>query len=179
MSFIDNIKSLFTKKLDSGIFAFFAPTAIPKMGEKEFLKAYRSWVYACTNAIAERVADIELKFQEKTKDGDWQDTDIKKSNGAMDVIFHVNNFMSFYELVYNYAAFQEIDGNSFWYMPKTGNSKNGAPSEIWPLDPTRVAVVKSKTEFISGYVFTPETGEKVPFEPDEILHFKQGRYPLN
>jgi len=177
MSLIDGLKKLFTsdtKQANPAIFGFYSASAMPKMGEKEFLKAYRGWVFACTNAIAERLADIELKLQQKTKDG-WQDLEPDTTNPALDLIHHVNNFQSFYELVYGYGAYQELHGNSFWYLPRSGNGK---VSEIWQLDPSRIEIVKSRKDFISGYVFTNEIGEKVPLEPDEIIHFKRF-HPLN
>jgi len=177
MSLFDGFKKLFiadTKQANPAIFGFFNSTSMPKMGEKEFLKAYKGWVYACANAIAERIADIELKLQQNTKDG-WQDLNPDDTNPALDLIHHVNDFQSFYELIYGYAAYQELHGNSFWYLPRSGNNK---VAEIWQLDPTRVQVVKSRKDFISGYVFTNEIGEKVPIEPNEIIHFKRF-HPLN
>ncbi len=177
MSLFDGFKKLFTadtKQANPAIFGFFSASAMPKMGEKEFLKAYKGWVFACTNAIAERLADIELKLEQKTKDG-WQEVDPNTSNTALDLINHVNDFQSFYELVYGYGAYQELHGNSFWYLPRSGNGK---VAEIWQLDPTRVQVVKSRKDFIAGYVFTNEIGEKVPLDPDEVIHFKRFN-PLN
>jgi phage portal protein BeeE len=88
--FIDGFKKLFsadTKQANPAIFGFFSASAMPKMGEKEFLKAYRGWVFACTNAIAERLADIELKLEQKTKDG-WQELDSNITNPALDLIHH-------------------------------------------------------------------------------------------
>src|SRR5438132_3704823 len=74
MSFIDSIKGLFQKQANPAIFGFFANSSMPKMGEKEFLKAYRGWVHACVNAIAQPIADIEVKLEQKTKDG-WQEVE--------------------------------------------------------------------------------------------------------
>ncbi len=169
MSLVGKFFNLFQKQVNPAIFGFFNPSSMPKMGEKEYLKAYRGWVYACSNAIAERLADIELKLQQKTKDG-WQDLGPNDTNPALDLIYHVNDFQSFYELVYGYGAYQELHGNSFWYLPR---SAGGKVSEIWQLDPTRVQVIKSRKDFISGYIFTNEIGENVPLEPNEVIHFKR------
>lgn len=177
MSLFDGFKKLFTseiKQANPAIFGFFSPSSMPKMGEREFLKSYRGWVFACTNAIAERLADIELKLQQKTKDG-WQDLEPDATNPALDLIHHVNDYQSFYELVYGYAAYQELHGNSFWYLPRNAGGK---VAEIWQLDPTRIQVVKSQKNFISGYVFTNEIGDKVPLGSDEVIHFKRF-HPLN
>jgi len=95
------------KNVSTGIFGFFNNTSMPRKGEKEQLKAYHGWVYACTNAIAEQVADIGLKLQTKSKTG-WED--IQTPTPAMQLLHDVNNFMSFYDLVFNYQAFQELKG---------------------------------------------------------------------
>ncbi|HZE87058.1 MAG TPA: phage portal protein [Methylomirabilota bacterium] len=168
MSLLSNVTNLFKKELNTGIFGFFNSSAIPKMSEKEFLKAYRGWVFACTNAIAQRVADTELILQRKDKNGEWKD--FTGDNEAMDLLRNVNDHMSYYDLAFGYSAFQELDGNSFWYMPKNAGGKI---TELWPLDPSRTQVVKSKDNFIAGYVFLNEVGIKVPFAPEEILHFKR------
>ena len=37
----------------------------------------------------------------------------------------------------------------------------------------QVSIVKDKTKFISGYVFTNDGGIQVPLDPDEVIHFKR------
>src|SRR5947209_19777973 len=81
------------KQINSILFSFFAPSAMPQMNAQQFLAAYTDWVYACTSAIAKRMADIELKLQTK-KDGDWIDV---AEHPALDLIYKVNNFTSFYD----------------------------------------------------------------------------------
>lgn len=67
MSFISNLKSLFSggdaqkKSFSQAVFSFFNPQASSFMG-KNYVAAHKGWVYACTNAIARRVADIDLKL---------------------------------------------------------------------------------------------------------------------
>jgi len=166
MSLVDGFKSLFTKQVNAGIFGFFSPSAMPSMGDRDRLKAYTSWVFACVNAISERFVDMELKLQTMDKDGDWQDID---SHPALDTLHFVNNFWSLNDLLFHAAAMLELDGNEFWYLVKSGKTVE----EIWPLDPSKVNVVKSSTEFISGYVFRNERGVEIPFEPSEMIHFKR------
>ena len=166
MSLVDNFKSFFQKSVNSGIFQFFAPTSMPKMGDKQYLQAYKGWVYACTAAIAERFADMDIKLQEVDKDGDWQDVDGHEATAAL---HYVNPFWSYNDLLIHAASMQELDGNEFWYVVTKGK----AVDEIWPLDPSKVSVVKDPTNFIKGYVFRNEKGVDVPFEASEIIHFKR------
>lgn len=166
MSFLSKLFGRSEKTINSSIFGFYANTTIPHMRENEYLKAYRGWVYACVNAIAEAFAEIELKLQQRTTDG-WKDVD---EDPALDLLHRVNDFQTFLDLAYNTQAFLELDGNAFWYIPRNGNQ---VPSEIWLLDPTRTQVVKSKTGFIGGYTFTNEAGTQIPFQMSEIIHFKR------
>jgi hypothetical protein len=94
MSFLGNLfeGARQQKALNTGIFSFFAPSAIPQMGEKEFLKAYRGWVFPCVNRIAERLAEIDVHLETKTKDG-WQDYD--EAHPALDLLHKVNDFTQF------------------------------------------------------------------------------------
>src|SRR5258706_13545604 len=143
MSFLSKLFGQPQKSINSSIFSFFNPTAASHFREGEYLGAYKGWVYACVNAIAEAFAEIELKLQEKTKDG-WQDMDDHK---ALDLLHKVNKFHSFLDLTYATQAYLELDGNAFWYIPRDGKQ---APAEIWYLDPTKVAVIKSESDVIGG-----------------------------
>src|SRR5260370_18533682 len=82
----------FQKGFSQGIFGFINPSSLPKMGEREYLRSYNGRMFACVNAIAERVADIELKLQTKTGN-DWKD--VTTPQPAMQLLHDVNAFMSF------------------------------------------------------------------------------------
>jgi phage portal protein BeeE len=130
MSLLGKLFGRSEKAVNGSIFSFFSNSSLPHMAGKEFLKAYRGWTYACVNAIAEALSEIELTLQEKKKDG-WQDLEQHK---ALELLHKVNDFQSFLDLAYATQAYLELDGNAFWYIPRNGNQ---APSEIWYLDPTR------------------------------------------
>src|SRR5919199_3077777 len=167
MAFLDRVKSFLPQKqLNTAMFQFFNPAAMPKMTERDYLRAYRGWVYAATNAIAERLTDIDLTLQTKTGKG-WENIE---EHDALDLVHKVNQHMSYYELTFGTFAFQELTGNMFWNMVK---NKGGNLTEIWPLDPTRTWVVKDSEDYIGGYVFQNEKGDKIPFGTDEIIHFKR------
>src|SRR5215210_5930102 len=121
MSLLGKLFGQSQKSINSSIFSFFSNTSASHFREGQYLQAYRGWTYACVNAIAEAFAEIELKLQEKTKDG-WQDMDEHK---ALDLLHKVNKFHSFLDLAYSTQAFLELDGTAFWYLPRNGA---GAPS---------------------------------------------------
>jgi HK97 family phage portal protein len=164
MGFFDRFKK---KQVNPNIFSFLLGSASPDMKGNEYLAAYKGWVYACVNAIAEEVATIDLKLQRLTSNG-WVDIE---NHLAITTLHDVNSFMSSSDLLLHTQAFLELEGNAFWYLPR-GKATN-KPAEIWLLDPTRTLVVKSATNFISGYVYRNEVGQNVPFNVTEILHFKR------
>lgn len=111
------------------------------MKGNEYLAAYKGWVYACVNAIAEEVATLDLKLQRLNSSG-WVDID---NHLALTTLHDVNPFMSSSDLLLHTQAFLELEGNAFWYLPR-GKATN-KPAEIWLLDPTRTLVVKSASNF--------------------------------
>lgn len=166
MSLLGRLFGQSQKSINSSIFSFLNPSAGSQFREGDYLRAYKGWVYACVNAIAEAFSEIELTLQQKAKDG-WQDV---PDHPALDLLHKVNNFQSFLDLTYATQAYLELDGNAFWYLPRNGK---GAPVEIWYMDPTKMQIVKSEQDFIGGYIFTNEKGTKIPFEVNEIIHFKR------
>lgn len=156
-----------TKQANSQVFSFLLGSSAPDMKSSEYLAAYKGWVYTCTNAIAEAVATLDLKLQRLTGK-QWQDVE---SHLALTTLQDVNQFMSSRELIIATQSFLELDGNTFWYLPR--GSATGKPAEIWVLDPSRVSVVKSSQDFIAGYVLRNDKQQEIPFEVNEILHFKR------
>jgi HK97 family phage portal protein len=140
------------------------------MGEKEFLVAYRGWVYACTNAIAQPLAEMELMLQKRIKKGKAYGWETVQEHEALQLLNHVNDWMTFADLKFYTAAMMEIDGNAYWYLPGA-KSSGRKPVEIWPLDPTAVSVVKSKENYIDHYTFRNEAGADIRLEPSEVIHF--------
>lgn len=170
MGLLDN---LFKKQAgNSSVFSFLFGKSAPDMRGRDYLNAYKGWVYACVNAIAEEVATVDLRLMRKTKDGK-QEVD---NHLALNLLHDVNPFMSSSELFLGTQAYLELDGNAFWYLPKGSVTKK--PAEIWLLDPTRVYVVKSAEKFIGGYVYKNEKGQDVPLVVDEVIHFKRFN-PIN
>lgn len=155
------------KQLNASLFSFLLGTQPPDMKGRDYLNAYKGWVYACVNAIAEEIAAIDLRLIKKTKDG-RQEAD---NHLALSLLHDVNPFMSSSELFLATQAFLELEGNTFWYLPKGTVTKK--PAEIWILDPTRVHIVKSAQSFIAGYIYKNEANRDVPLLPDEIIHFKR------
>jgi len=150
------------------LFSFFYNKSAPDMKGKEYLQNYIGWVYACVSAIAEDVSTMELVLKEKSKDGYKIIDDV--NHPVLKPLYSVNDFMSSGQLLYNTAAYGELEGNAFWYLAR---NLNGEIREIWSLDPTRVSIIKDEKTFIGGYEFRKEDGGTIRLAVDEVIPFKR------
>jgi len=160
------------KAVNSPIYGFFNNIAYPDRKDDDYLSAYYTgWVYACVNAIVDDVAATKLHLKHQK----GENVEIEDEHEASKLLRNVNDFMSSSDLLYATGGYLKLDGNAFWYIVRSGNR---TPIEIWPLRPDRMQIVKDAKKFIGGYVFTNDKAEKVPFEANEIIHFKKFN-PLN
>lgn len=131
----------------------------------DFLGEYRNWPFACVQARAEEVGNIELEL--------YKDGEIVEQHEVLDLLYKPNPYMTKHDLFMATQAFLDLEGNSFWYLARANDGK-GAIQEIYPLRPDRVALIPSKTNplAVEGYVFTQPDGQRIPFKSEEILHIK-------
>src|SRR5690606_19825166 len=103
--------------------------------EPRDLDAYAgsSWVYVAVSRIAEAGALVPLHVYKRAGEGR-----VAVENHPLELLFErPNPFLSGFELIEQTLGFLELTGNAYWYLAGDG----GAPTEIWPLRPDRVAVV--------------------------------------
>lgn len=132
---------------------------------RAFLDEYRNWPFACVQARSEEVGNIELEL--------YSNGEIVETSEILDLLNKPNPYMTKHDLFMAHQAFLDLEGNSFWYLARKNEGK-GAVQEIYLLRPDRVTIVPSKTNplAVDGYVFTQPDGARIPFKPEEILHFK-------
>lgn len=158
--------------INTSIFSFLLGIQPPEMKGRDFLAAYRGWVYACVNAISEEVGTLELKLMRITADGKQEVT----KHIALDLLNNVNPFMSSSDLLLSTQAYLDLAGDAFWYLPP--GSVTRKPAEIWVLDPTRMSVIKNSQTFIGGYSYKNEAGQEIPLPVNQVIQFKRFN-PLN
>lgn len=132
---------------------------------RKYLLEYRNWVYACVQARSEDVGNINIKV---LKNGEEVE-----SGELIDLLYKVNPYMTKKELFSGTQAFLDLEGNAFWFLARDGQGQ-GKVREIYLLRPDRVRVVQSKENplEVSGYVYVQKDGQKVPFDKNQVLHFK-------
>lgn len=153
-----DIKNLFKKKgylSSAGFETFFTPQ------KRNGIKSYESWVYASVKARAEETAGIELKLFRNDKE--------IEEHPALSLLHDVNQMMTFYDLIETTQSYIDLSGDAYWAILKGRIS--GSPKEIWNLRPDFVEIASSKDNPVAGYKYW-NGSEHIPFDPDEIVHFK-------
>lgn len=152
---------------NSNVFSFLFGRAAPDYKTDEYKTAYKGWVYSCVNAISEDIGAIELSLQMLTRDG-WSNFD---DHLAIQTLRSANPHDTFSDIMTATQSFLELAGEVFWWTPR--GKQTNKPAQIYVLDPGRIQVVKSLTEYIGGYVYRAESGEEVPLKTEEVMHFKR------
>ncbi len=162
------------------------------------IAAYTSWTYICAskNSNAVAAAPLRLYVGKQTKNTkvivktaklDRKNEERIRRQGNLipyhrkaveleEVIDHpfletlktVNPLINRFDLWDGTQLWLELTGNAFWYIYK---DKMGVPQEIWPLPPQYMKIVASREKIVAGYVYQRAV-EKIPFENEEIIHFK-------
>lgn len=92
-----------------------------------------------------------------------------ESSPILDLLDCPNPFMTrieFFEMTFLHL---ELAGEAFWAINR--KTKNGPPTELWPLMPNLVSVVADPEKFVIGYEYTVN-GQQIPFAPNDVIHHK-------
>ena len=141
-------------------------------GPKSKADALRSvvgWTFACVDAIASRCASIPYNL--------YRNEDIINPE-AMPAFYDLWNRPNFFFSAWNmrYLLFAHLAsaGEAYWYFYDGGlmnpNSRRMVPTEVWPLDPSKVEL-----EYKDGdvhYIYNGERG-RVRLDSDRVLHFQR------
>lgn len=128
--------------------------------------ARSSWFQAAVSRIARTAATVELhvrRLQGETET-DLIDHPLER------LLRQPNPDQSRFEFMEATWGFREIAGNVYWFL---AGKPGGVPEELWILRPDRVRVVpgRDSRQRVAGYVYTVD-GVDVPFDADEVIHFK-------
>lgn len=143
---------------------------------RDYLREYKNWVFACVQARSEEIGNIQFKLLSGGEE--------VEQHPLLELLNKVNPAMTKHELFTATQAFKDLDGNAFWYLARDGVNRDGEILEIYPLRPDKVLIIPSKDNplEVEGYIFTQPDGQKIPFAPQEILHFKSfnplGNHPF-
>lgn len=139
---------------------------------EDFVKHYKSWVFGCVKARATDVSSIGLNLM-KVTNSKTGEVERVQEHELLSLLYNVNPYMTFRELIYNTQAYKDLAGEAFWYLVRGGNEGNGPITAIIPLRPDWIEIVPDKQEFIKGYIYRiPGTHDPIKIPKEAIIHFK-------
>lgn len=134
------------------------------------LDYYKGIVYACISAIAEEVANYDPKLK-RLRGDQYEDVN---SHPFLDLLNNPQpdepDGISRYDLFEATQSFIELTGEAFWYIPYGEFTRR--PKAIHILRPDRMGVDIDDEGNVKGYFLRRMTGDPIPFEVEEIIHFK-------
>lgn len=140
------------------------------------LKKNVGYVWACINARSEAVARIEFKVNRRLPNGDSKEI---ANHDILKVLNNPNPQLSTFSLIEMTQQWLDAQGNAYWYFPVGQTTRK--PKEIYLLPASQMKPVvderlkdgsDNKFGLVTGYVYKKKAGEEIPFEIDEIQHFK-------
>lgn len=164
------IKSFSSSSSGGDPFAIWRPGGNNMVDAGKALNAYNGLVFACVNAIAREVAQMQFKLYQISEDGSVEE--IVESE-LLDLLDGVNDRQTGPEFKYTIGTHLELTGNAYILMVGVTNDTD-KPNSLVLLDPSRVRIVYDKTIFpwiVKGYQFTIEN-RIYNYQAYEIVHLK-------
>jgi len=90
---------------------------------------------------------------------------------ALDVIRNINPYSNQWQFLYTLTLAMQFYGNSYFQKVRY---TNGELAEIWYVPPQNMDIIQGKTfdDFIKNYEWIGSDGQKIVFDPSDILDFK-------
>lgn len=172
----------------------------PEDNFESFMKAYRGWIYVCSNKNAVSSASIPIKLyvgkpntssikSHPTKKVDRKTEKYIRDNPTLSSLPQVRKAVQIEEVldhpiltlmrnVNNFMNYFSLFETTHLYQELCGNAfwyiledKLGVPQEIWPMPPQNMKIVPHKTDFIRSYKFV-RGWDETEFREDQVIHFK-------
>ena len=126
------------------------------------------YVFAAINKIAQKVSAIDLVLREiKNSKGDVEEY---ASHEILDLLYRPNPYQTRSEFWKITMINKKLTGEAFWLKVRAGRRR---VVELWNLRPDVITIHTDPQSYIKSYELTKANGEKVFFEPDDIIHFKE------
>lgn len=128
-----------------------------------------AWVYACVYRIATKGAGVPLRLYRKKKSQGKIAFDEIHEHEILTMIEKANPIMDGFDLFEATYSYLELSGNAYWLLD---NIQQGKPTEIYPLNPSRVKIKTHPTEHVDHYIYDVGDRNPIKIEKEFILHFK-------
>ena len=123
-------------------------------------------VYAAVKLRADSVARPPLVVYQRDQRGARRP--VGPAHPVQRLLDHVNEWWSPGDLVRATETYLSLWGSEFWYL---GRSEGGEVSEIWPLRPDRVRIIREGKRYVAGFTYS-EGGREFPMLREEVVWFR-------
>lgn len=153
----------------AGVFGIAGDWSRSPISKRRLLAEYQGLVYSCITTIAQDTARYEPYVYRPAQLVNGEPVKLK-SHPLIELLENPNDEISQYELFEAIQTYMELTGEAFVYIV-TGTI-TGRPKKIGGvLRPDRMSIAIEKGEIV-GYVYRTAKGDDIPFEANEIVHFK-------
>jgi HK97 family phage portal protein len=152
-----------------------APVGVTPLGQSlplswstpSCLKAYGEigWLHACVARISTAVAEAEPHLYR----GKGKAREEVTSHPLLDVLNHMTPFHTRQEAFELEQTYMELTGE---FAMLIFRDQGGSVRELWPVSPQLLSVVPHPTEYLTGWVYTTSSGEKVPMDKRDVLFIR-------
>lgn len=146
------------------------PTGSKFIDAAKAMQAHYGWVYACTKAISDEMANIKWSVFQYNDKGEKEEI---FDNDLLDFLEGVNESQTGPEFRKILSSHLELTGNAYIFL-KDVKDFDSQPKSMYLLNPGRVGVIMNKTTFpytLIGYTLKQDNRE-FKFKPHEIVHLK-------
>jgi len=136
----------------------------PETKAGEYLEQIKSWTFIALNAVADEIAQSELKLFKKTKDGIEEITE----HPALDIIYNPNEINTKNGLLWLWTMYLGTEGEA---PNLIDSSKN--PTQILLLRPERIKpVYGGENKIIKSYRYQKSDGSFVEYPEEEVIFLR-------
>uniref|UniRef100_A0A6M3M6I0 Putative portal protein n=1 Tax=viral metagenome TaxID=1070528 RepID=A0A6M3M6I0_9ZZZZ len=139
----------------------------PRMDITAYLNSATGWVYACVSAIADEVANVNIRLYRRKGD----DVEEVFESPILDFIYKVNSFTTKFDHLWLTQLYLELSGEAPWLIER---GENNIPTSMYLLRPDKIEIIFDKETIIGGYKYDVGPGNTVFFDREDIIFL---RYP--
>lgn len=131
-----------------------------------------STLFAVVHATSEATGRVGWRLYRKSASGAPEDRVEVTAHPALVVWNKPNEFYTRQEFVESIQQHVDLTGEGWWALSRDERMPSLGPSEIWPVRPDRMHIVKHPTEFLTGYIYRGPDGTEVPLDKDEVIQIR-------
>lgn len=136
---------------------------------ESYLRAasHKVWaLWACCNYVATVCMDTNKQVQRIG--GDGQPVKVRDLDRLLS---YPNQFETWGEFIYKWLFHMFVTGNAF-AVKDQANLNGDRPKNLFLLNPARMKITVDPRLGITGYIYCTSKGQQVPYEVEEIIHWK-------